>query len=241
MRRVAGLFLCAAAFAQSFEVASIRQRELPLHLIAGFSSSGPRVVYEAWPILLLVMEAYDLKRHQVAFPSRPPDADTAYYDIAAKAEGAAPRPRSEFRPMLQALLAERFRLKVHWEDREMPVYALIVGKGGPKLKESAADTSTFLGGVNGRNQYIQAKKMTMDDLARNLDFLGVDRPVIDRTGLAGRYDIRLEATPSLRRDSEPGELSIFTAVQEQLGLKLEPQRAKVEVLVVDHVEKPSAN
>ena len=75
------------------------------------------------------------------------------------------------------------------------------------------------------------------------DFFGVGRPVVDRTGLAGAYDFKLEATPEYRlnRDPDAADLSIFTAVQQQLGLKLEPQRAAVDVLVVDHVEKPSQN
>lgn len=242
---VLALLICTpAALSQSFEVASIRARQLPLPRIAGFNASGPRVAYEAWPILMLVMEAYDLKRHQVAFLAPPPDADTAYYDIVAKAEGDAPHTRAEFRPLLQKLLADRFHLQFHREGRELPVYALIVGKSGPRFKPSAPGAVYhFLGGVNGRNQTITATAITMDDLAISLANYGLDRPAVDRTGLAGAYDVKLEATPDFRRNADPDAvvLSIFTAVQEQLGLKLEPQKATVQVLIVDHVERPSSN
>ena len=118
---------------------------------------------------------------------------------------------------------------------------MVVNKGGPKFKPSAPHAQpNFLGSVNGRNQVITATAYTMADLARGLrNFLGANRPVIDRTGLTGAYDLRIEATP--RRDVELGDISVQTAVQEQLGLKLKPQRAPIEVLVVDRFEKPSAN
>ena len=244
-RYLAALTLCAAAFAQTFEVASIRLHTGPLNRIAGYSASGGRVSYEAWPILLLIMEAYDLKRYQVAFSSTPRDADTAYYNVAAKAEGDERRTRAEFRRMLQGLLVERFHLRFHHEDREMPVYAMVAGKGGPKLRRSAPDAEYHVHvGVNGRNQFIDATNVTMDQLAQFIpDGLGSDRPIVDRTGLAGGYDFKLEATLLSRINREPdaGDLTIFTAVQVQLGLKLEPQMAAIRVLVIDHIEKPSEN
>src|SRR5690349_20641091 len=164
-RCLLALTLCGVSLAQSFEVASIRLHKPPLTTIAGYTPSGSRVKYEGWGILLLVMEAYNLKRYQVAFATLPPDADSTYYDIVAKAEGDAPRSRAEFRPMLQALLTERLRLRFHYESREIPVYALVVGKGGPKVKASAADAVYRLRvGVNGRNQFIDATQMTMDQL-----------------------------------------------------------------------------
>jgi uncharacterized protein (TIGR03435 family) len=242
--KLAALLLAATAFAQTFEVASIRARQLPLHAIAGFHSSGARVEYEAWPVRLLVQEAYGLKPYEVTFTMPPPGADTDYYDVVAKAEGEKPRTRAEFRPMLQALLAERFHLQFHREGKEIPVYALVVGKGGPKLKASAGETDVPVHfGVNGRNQFIEAKKMTADELAGAIrDCFGPDRPVVDRTRLTGTYDLKLEATPAYRsREPEPTDLSLFTAIQEQLGLKLEPQKATIQVLVVDHIEKPSEN
>jgi uncharacterized protein (TIGR03435 family) len=242
--KLATLLLAATAYAQNFEVASIRVRQLPLTVIAGYKASGARVEYEAWPLRMLVQEAYGLKLYEVAFTTPPPGGDDDYYDVVANAEGDKPRTRAEFRPMLQKLLDERFHLQFHREGREMPVYALVVGRGGPKLKPGAADSDVPVHfGVNGRNQFIEAKKMTVDELAGAIrDCFGSDRPIVDRTGLTGLYDIKLEATPAYRRgEPDPTDLSVFTAVQEQLGLKLEPQKATIQVLVIDHIEKPSEN
>jgi uncharacterized protein (TIGR03435 family) len=129
------------------------------------------------------------------------------------------------------------------EKRQVPVYALVVGKGGPKLKPPSA-AGHELHGVNGRNQFLESDSVTMDELADYiLGSFATDRPVIDRTGLTGAYKLRIEATPEFRinGNSQPGDLSIFTAVQEQLGLKLEPSIAPVDVLVVDSAQKPSEN
>jgi uncharacterized protein (TIGR03435 family) len=208
------------------------------------------VRYIAYPTIQLIMEAYNVKNYQVTFAPtvKPPtggEYGDAYYDIEAKAEGDRARTRDEFRPMLQTLLTERFKLKFHRAAKEMPVYALVVGKDGPKFKESARDAeeSTHIG-ANGRNQNITASKKSMDELAGMIPVFAVDRPVVNHTGLPGSYDFKIEATPESRMTGDNPDLksiSIFTALQQQLGLKLEPKRAMIEVLVVDHVEKPSAN
>ncbi len=150
--------------------------------------------------------------------------------------------------MLQMLLAERFNLKVHREAKEMAVYALVVGKTGPKFKESS-QAATFVGThreTGGGNRTVIGSNYTMTHLIRDIrTFFGVlDRPVVDRTGLTGKYDLKLEAAPeSSFNDLDPEfqRISIYTALQEQLGLKLEGQRGIVEVLVVDRLEKPTAN
>jgi len=146
--------------------------------------------------------------------------------------------------MMQALLADRFKLALHRDTKELPVYALTIARGGPKLSASGGEFPRMR---IGRGQ-IEAQKWTMakfaSDLARQLG-----RPVIDRTELAGTYDFKLEWTPD---ESQPGSAepggertisvvgpSIFTALQEQLGLRLESTKGPVEILVVDHVEKPS--
>jgi uncharacterized protein (TIGR03435 family) len=226
-----------SAQAPAFEVASIHANPGPWHVLNGYSSSGPRLTLEGWRPFALIMEAYDLKRYQVSFTP----SDDAVYDIAAKAEGDGTPTKAEFRLMLQTLLADRFNLKFHREMRELPVYAMVIGKSGVKFKESPPEKpSRTYGGVNGRNQYMEYSQGTMEMVA---DGIGVDRPVIDKTGLTGKYDIRLEATPEFRinNNPQPDDLRIFDAIQQQLGLKLEPQKANIEVLVVDHMDKPSAN
>jgi len=210
--------------------------------MGGFSSSGSRLTLEGYNLRLLVMEAYGLKSYQISIPASISQQDV-YYDIVATAEDENTPTRSEFREMLQGMLADRFQLKVHSEKRQLPVYALVVGKGGPKLNPPS-DSAHQLHGVNGRNQFIEAGRITMNDLANEIwsDFIS-ERPILDRTGLPGSYKLRVEATPEFRlnRDPQPGDLSIFTAVQEQLGLKLEPSTSLIDTLVVDSAEKPSDN
>lgn len=141
--------------------------------------------------------------------------------------------------MLFALLLERFHLGFHQESREMPVYALVADKGGPKLHESGADATGVL--RMPRGGYITASGGTMMQLVGLLSNRnGVDRPVVDATGLSGRYDYRLEWSNPLARGAEadPGGASIFTAVKEQLGLRLDPRRAPIEVMVIDRAELP---
>jgi uncharacterized protein (TIGR03435 family) len=138
--------------------------------------------------------------------------------------------------MVQALLAERFALKTHRETRDLPAYVLVVAKGGVKLHE-AKGGSRF---DDGRSQ-ITDSGATMATLADQIARV-LGRPVVDKTEIAGRFDVTLKWTPDgsvPQSDTDPP--SIFTAVQEQLGLKLESTKAPVPVLVVDHVEMPSAN
>jgi uncharacterized protein (TIGR03435 family) len=227
----------------AFEVASIRLNPGPWHEIQGFSSSGPNLRMIAWNAISLIMEAYNLRRHEVVYPGAVYPLDM--YDIAAKAEGEVPRTRPEFRRMLQSLLADRFQLRFHREMRELPVYFLVIGKDGPAFRETPSGATRRANhGVDGRKQTLDLSLATMESLAGEMrSYFSVDRPVLDKTGLAGLYDIKLAATPEFRLGDggEPGDTDIFSAVQSQLGLKLESRKADVEVLVVDHIEKPSAN
>src|SRR5262249_44960362 len=162
-------------------------------------------------------------------------------------EGDIARTKAELRQMLQRLLVDRFKLKVHREMREIPVYALVVGKNRSKLKEAAEDgEATGHLRVVGRNYEITQPKATIDDIVQwLLTSAFLDRPVVNHTGITGIYDFRLNYTPDLRsnRDSDPApsDVSIFTAIEEQLGLKLEAAKEMVEVLIIDHAEKPDEN
>ena len=147
--------------------------------------------------------------------------------------------------MLRSLLAERFNLRSHTETKEMTVYALVIAKNGPKLKENPPDAEFHtLVGVHGRNFTVTGTKVTMESFADDLaNSFFPQLPVIDKTGLTGTYNLKFEATPEYRinKDPQPEDISLFDAVQDQLGLKLERQRAGIEVLVVDHIERPSEN
>ncbi|WP_158820365.1 TIGR03435 family protein [Granulicella sp. S156] len=230
---------------RAFEVASIRPHQGLPHVIGGFSSSGPRLTLEAYTWMALIEEAYNLKGYQVSASGPDLPSQETYFDIAAIAEGNSSPTRDEFRPLLQTLLTQRFNLKFHFAIKEINVYALTVSKSGAKFKSSAPDTSEMgLIGVHGRNQTLSLPRETMASLATDIanSFID-DRPVVDRTGLIGTYDIKLEATPEFRidRNSESEDISVFTAVQEQLGLKLEPAKANIQILVVDHIDKPTEN
>jgi uncharacterized protein (TIGR03435 family) len=186
------------------------------------------------------------------------------YNINAKAEGS-PGEGMMWGPMLQALLEDRFKLKIHRETREVPVYALTVAKGGSKLKPFTEGSCTALpltlprptlppgqqycnAFVRVQQPSVEAQGATLAEFSK-LVALVFDRPVIDRTGIAGKFDIHLEfavdeSTPKLR-PSDPDDsargVSIFTAIQQQLGLKLESAKGPGEFLVIDRVERPSGN
>jgi uncharacterized protein (TIGR03435 family) len=248
---LAGLFLFATNAARGqaptkqFEVASIRAHPDPPQSI-GISTKGNRLTAEASFPGLIILYAYNLKNYQLDVPKSLPQAYDTMYDIAARAEGDGTPTQDDFRQMLQSLLADRFKLRFHREMREMPVYALVVAKGGPKLKESAPDAESMgRMTVNGRNYQASIPKANMDDVVRAIANSFIDRPVLDKTGLTGTFDLKLTYTPDIasnrKGDPDPNDISIFTAVQEQLGLKLEPTKALVEILVVDHIEKPTEN
>ena len=228
------------AFGAAFEVASIKLHEGPTPRILDFSSSGPLIKLEAYTIQGLIQEAYHLKAYQIAYPQ----ADNTFYDVVARAPGDDILTRDQFQPLLQSLLADRFGLKFHREMKEMPVYALVPGKVGPKFKESppdAPDNDQFYG--NGRGWRIAMPRGTMEGLADAIaSTSGLDLPVVDKTGLTGVYDLRIAymTEETIANDPGPSDIGVFDAVL-NIGLKLEVQKLNVDVLVVDHVGKPSAN
>jgi uncharacterized protein (TIGR03435 family) len=159
------------------------------------------------------------------------------------------------RSMLQKLLADRFKLSVHHELKDFPVFFLVPAKTGPKLQEAAAPPNS-LGGVKGYDSlitrsgkgFLEVKNFTMADLAKILVY-STGRIVIDKTGLTNRYDFSLKWTPMPAPSSDAefsaspsgSGSSIFAALQEQLGLRLEAQKYPLEITVIDHLEKPSGN
>jgi uncharacterized protein (TIGR03435 family) len=205
----------------------------------------------------LITFAYDIPENRISGGPRWLGSKT--YDIVAKAERVDPadnRPETVVAPgtaawdrvrrRMQALLAERFALVIHTDAKEGPAYALVIAKNGPKLKESQDQGNPRTMRSAGR---IDAQRGTMHMLSALLsNWLG--RPVLDRTGLTGTYDYKVEyaqegGPPSeIPADATPSNLSgpsIFIALQEQLGLKLESIRAAVETIVIERAERPSAN
>jgi uncharacterized protein (TIGR03435 family) len=195
-------------------------------------------------------------------------ADSDLYDINAKAAGSVTIGQT-YGPMLQALLEERFKLKVHKELREQPVYTLTVGKNGSKLKPTSctqvepdhmppplapgqvAPKVCGRGSIQQRGglAVVESYGATLAYFAGSMlpNTNALDRPVLDQTGLDGRFDIHLEYAPTNPAQApgptppDPAGASIFTAVQEQLGLKLTAGKGPVAVLVIDHAERPTGN
>jgi uncharacterized protein (TIGR03435 family) len=239
----------APELGQAFEVVSIKPSQFvpPPHGQRSCSPGG-RFVSVDMPMKDSVMWAYDVKFYQI---SEVPDWFDSFqhtYNIEAKAASsgdAGPVSQEQCKSMVQALFQDRFKLKVHHETRQLPVWALTVAKNGAKLHEAAAGSPPKPGGgvrINGRP--VQGppggeppKGWTMQQLADN--FLGMPalggRPVVDRTGLTGVYEIDLDYSILPGGDRE-----LRDAVQE-LGLRLEEAKAPMDFLVVDHVERPSDN
>ncbi|MEP6960896.1 MAG: TIGR03435 family protein [Acidobacteriota bacterium] len=189
------------------------------------------------PLNHLIAVAYNVKGYQVDGASD----SSQLYMISAKVEGPDAPTQEQARQMLQQLLADRFQLKLHRETRPLPVYRLEVGKSGLKMKPSPPgakfDVSYRSGPNSSPNGSMEATLTTTSFVGQLTQFLR-DRPIVDATGLQGLYDVKLHWSPDGTSSETP---SIFTAVQEELGLKLEAAREPMEVLAVDSYGKPSEN
>ncbi len=222
-----------------FEAVSVKPHAGPV-TVTGLSMSGTRVEETAVSLMDLVADAFNVRLDQI---SNAPDwgkegKGGALYDIEAKASGGEPA-REQLRQMLQSLLADRFKLVIRRENVETPVYALVFAKTGAKLGPSD-DRVGIRGWPTDTGKHMEGT-VNMDFLARQLSGAS-GRPVMDRTGLAGNFKIRLDWTPdNFTPPDATASLSIFTAVQDQLGLKLEPTKAPVERLIIEHAEKPDTD
>jgi uncharacterized protein (TIGR03435 family) len=254
----------AAVPAPSFEVASIKPNKTDdLRVMLRITPNGLTAMGVS--AKFLIEFAYDIKDFQVS--GGPGWIDSEKYDIDAKMDEAnieaikkmtRDQATERRRLMLQSLLAERFKLKVTHSSKELPIYALVVAKNGPKLTKSAdslpgATPRAQLGFTPGELTGMSVPiSLLVNQLTRE-----VSRQVLDKTGLQGNYNFTLRFT-SERRLAPPGGTggpggpgdapapdssgpSVFTALQEQLGLKLESQKGPVEILIIDSIEKPSEN
>lgn len=231
----------------AFEIASVKPNNSRTSDSSSKTFRGPQRSIRDINVTLqsLILQAYDLRAFQLV--GGPAWTDQAKFDVEAKAP-AIPDP--DLHAMMRSLLEERFQLKVHRETRALSVFLLSVTKGGSKLRSSSVgppggpiSTRTNAGSAGGE---IVAKGAGIDLLAVALAS-EVGRPVIDKTGLTGRFDINLEWSPSASGNASPesGRLgppsAVFTAIREQLGLNLEPGTAAVEMLVIDDARNPFNN
>jgi bla regulator protein BlaR1 len=240
----------------AFEVASIRPSDPDTPLKIDFAPGGRLAISHA-TLRFLIKIAYDVGDDQIL--GGPAWLNSTRFDL----QGKPPVPLSgdpltmtkeqillfhePTRLRLQRLLSDRFRLELRKESKSMPVFALVPGRNGAKLKRSATEGNTEVSFAHG---ILTAKRMDMASLARFLSEGRVGRPVVDATDLKGKYDLRLEWEPDPALDpTQAGNqqtaagagISVFTAVQQQLGLRLDARTSPADALVVARAELPSAN
>jgi len=251
-----------------FDVASVR----PSHdaqARALVQATPGRLTLRHLSLQRLLLIAYDIQDYQLV--GEPSWSQSSQYDVIATASTGTSIQKMEG-PMLQALLQDRFKLKVHRETRALPLYELVVARNGPKLHPSEKGSCTpyvkgsqpAMAAAPGQPQplycgfhrtgsavspILDGKGVTLADLGNNLSRsynTALGRNIVDKTGLSGVFDIHLTWTndPDSRDDASPStsdDVSIFTALEEQLGLKLQSAKGTVDVLVIDHIEQPSPN
>jgi uncharacterized protein (TIGR03435 family) len=256
--------LTDAARLPRFEVASVRRSD-PNAGPARFDAPPGRYVQENAPLLNAISLAFDLRSYQFAGPL--PALTRELFTIDARMPVASTA--AELKLMLRSLLIDRFKLRVHVESREQDAYALTLarrdGRIGPQLQQSRVDCPARMEAQR-RNEPLPpqpegSKPCTFNYAPGRIDLGGtplsalgqllagqVGRPVVDRTGLTGRFDVELQWSVATAAALGAGgntagsdAPSIFTAVQEQIGLKLEPAKTSVDYLVIDHIEPPEAN
>ena len=233
-----------------FEVATIKP-SIPDRPGKIFTVKGRQVITINTTTADLITFAYDLHAKQIV--GGPPWMESEKYDVTGQPEGQGVPSRAQLSAMVRKLLEDRFKFTFHREKRELGVYAITVVPGGPKLTKNDTNPNGLPGLFFKGLGTLPAVNAMMSDLAMAMQTAVLDRPVVDKSGLQGRWDFTLRWTPDESQfqgmgvrvpppsndpDAPPG---LFTAFQEQLGLKLESTRAPVEVLVVDRVEKPSEN
>jgi uncharacterized protein (TIGR03435 family) len=241
-----------AATLPAFEVASVKQNKSAQRGYSLPPAKNGKFTARNISLKLLMTEAYHVPEFQIS--GGPDWLDSYRYDVDAKAQGNAPTDQT--RMMLQRLLAERFKLSAHSEYKDLPLYKLTVAKNGSKLQpakvagcDSVASPSPLCGGfrVYMRSQ-ITGETVSVGQFVDILTLV-LGRPVVDKTGLNGYFDLKLQWTPEnqvmepgqeAHEDATPGP-TVFSAIQEQLGLKLDASRGPVKIVVIDHAEKASEN
>jgi uncharacterized protein (TIGR03435 family) len=224
----------------AFAVAAIKPHD-PNSSRQGFDAVGDRFTIRNQTVVTLMMFAYSIDKHQVV--NAPSWTGVDRFDIEGKADTPGEPNLHQQQQMLQNLLAERFGLRFHHEERELPVYAIQIAKGGSKLKPAAnpdaeADqTATNHGG----EITVSITTGTMADFILGMQFF-FDRPLVDQTSISGRHDFTLRYAHDESTATDPNAPpGLFTAIQEQLGLRLNAVKAPIDVFVIDNVEPPTPN
>ncbi|WP_158822916.1 TIGR03435 family protein [Granulicella sp. S156] len=225
----------------SYEVATIKPTD-PDDGSSGFHTMGHRLFIENQTMNSLIAFAYAVHPKQIVDA---PDWFTKdHFDIKGVPDIEGQPNLQQQQEMLQKLLNDRFKLKFHRDKRDLSIFAMTVAKGGPKLAVSKSDPGSLLdqtGNGNGAQQTWKFTNNSMADFAQLLGYF-LDRPVVNETALKGKFDFALEWTVDGSLNNDPkAPPGLFTAIQEQLGLKVEGTRGPADVLVIEHAERPSAN
>lgn len=233
-----------------FEVATIKP-SAPDEPGRYFMVRGGKIVTANTTLMYLIRFAYGVQDKQVE--NLPDWASTQKYDLDGKPDIPGTPSPTQLRSMVQQLLADRFQLKLHEDKKEMSAYVLSVAKGGEKMEKAAPDAGPLPGLFFQELGVLTVRNATMEDFCQLMQSAVLDRPVVDQTKLEGRYNFLLKWTPD---QSQFGDLGVkipppsdaadappplYTAITEQIGLKLDAGKAPVRMLVVDHVDHPSAN
>jgi uncharacterized protein (TIGR03435 family) len=239
-----GSGFAAAAQVPAFEVASVKPANTNTLGMSVETNRG-RFVARGATLGFLLQYAYRLQPFQIS--GGPDWLDSEKFEVQARFDANENADNdNELMLMLQTLLADRFKLRFHRETRDLPVYELVLAKKGPKLSPSREDTAPSMRGAAGQ---LIARHASIANLAGQLK-RGLGRDVINKTDLQGFFDFNLTFAPNENAPPGPGRLqlpadpngpSLFTALQEQLGLRLQAARGRVEIFVVDRAEKPSDN
>jgi uncharacterized protein (TIGR03435 family) len=235
MRALLLLFLSICAGAQSFDVASVRAHPPEDDRFGVKMPSAGQFYATGVTAKQLLMLGFDMQETQIA--GGPEWLDSAKWDVEAKSESTQ-HSVEETRRMLQALLQERFALRSRRETQQRAGYVLSIAKGGAKFKAATEGSTSIRVAVNS----IQLERGSIRQLTQALS-AALERPVVDSTGLSGTYDLAVQWDDAPRGQSVPGRDygSIFTALQEQLGLRLDPQQIAVDVVVIERMDRPSQN
>ncbi len=205
-----------------------------------FPTDGHHVSGTNVDLVTLIKLAYGIHEKQIA--GGPEWLEKNHYDISGVPDVPGVPSFKQTREMYQKLLADRFHLVFHRETREIPIYALTIARGGPKLKPAGPEETMNTGNSGGPGERMtKYRSMSMPNFALNMNLIE-DRPVVDQTGLSGNFDFTLRwSTDVAHAGDADAAPSLFTAVREQLGLRLDAVKGPAEVFVIDHVERPSEN
>ena len=238
----------AADAPMTFEVATIKPSDPARPTGPGITMRPPDVITMGTTLGYLMGFAYDMHARQIVGGA--PWVESEKYDIVGRPQAAGVPSMTQFRALLRNLIEERFKLKTHREKRNLPAYALLVGSNGPKMSRNETNPNGPPGAGFKAPGVMFVSNATMGDFATVMQGNVLDRPVLDRTGLQGRFDFTLNWTPDesqfrgtgIQVPPAPPDAKLpglFTAIQEQIGLRFESVTAPVEVIVIDSAEKPT--